>query len=51
MDRGFIIAVIIDCIYQVLVFRWFYPSQDLFVVVILALLPYVVFLGVLNRIA
>jgi hypothetical protein len=51
VGRVFVIAVIIDCIYQVIVFRWFYPSQALIVAVILALLPYLVFRGLLNRIA
>jgi hypothetical protein len=44
-------AVILDCVYQVLVFRWIYPVEALITAVILAILPYVVLRGVFNRIA
>lgn len=51
MGKVFIIAVVIDGIYQVIVFRWLYPAQALIVAVILAILPYLIVRGVLNRIA
>jgi hypothetical protein len=38
--KVFIMAVIIDCIYQFIVLRWFYPGEVLLVGIILALLPY-----------
>ena len=50
IGRVFIIAVVIDFIYQTIVFRWFYPSQALIVAAALALLPYLIFRGLLNRI-
>jgi hypothetical protein len=42
VGKVFIIAVVIDCIYQVIVFRWLYPAQALIVAVILAILPYLI---------
>ena len=42
--------MIIDFIYQLIVFRWFYPWQALIVTVTLAILPYLIFRSLLNRI-
>jgi hypothetical protein len=47
----FIMAVIFDCVYQVLVFRWVYPVEAMFTAVILAILPYVILRGVVTRLA
>jgi hypothetical protein len=49
--KVFAAAVIIDLIYQIIVFRWIYPVQSLIVGVILALLPYLLIRGPVNRIA
>jgi hypothetical protein len=51
VGRVFLIAVAIDLVYQILVFRWFYPSQDVIVAATLALVPYLIFRGVVNRVA
>ena len=48
--RVFILAVVLDAIYQVLVLRWFYPFETLIVAIILALLPYALLRGVVNRV-
>ncbi|HZD32826.1 MAG TPA: hypothetical protein VE779_14340 [Candidatus Angelobacter sp.] len=50
-DTGkvFVAAVVIDLIYQVVVFRWIYPGQALIVAVVLAMLPYPFIRGLLNR--
>ena len=48
--RVFIVAVIVDVIYQIIVERWVYPSEAVMVGAVLAVLPYVVFRGVINRI-
>ncbi len=39
--KVFIIAAILDGIYQVVMFRWFYPMQTLIVACILSIVPYV----------
>ena len=49
--KVFVAAVILDCIYQIIVLRWFYPVEALIVAAFLALLPYLVLRGPVNRIA
>ena len=51
VSKVFIVAVIIDVIYQYLVFRWFYPGEALIVAFILAFIPYLLIRGPVNRIA
>jgi hypothetical protein len=47
----FILALALDTMYQLLVFRGLRPIQGLLVAVLLALVPYTVFRGPANRIA
>jgi hypothetical protein len=47
----FFAAVIIDLIYQIMELRWFYPEEALIVATCLALLPYLLLRGPVNRIA
>ena len=49
VGRIFILAIIIDLVYQLIVFRWFYPVEALLVAVILAIIPYLVIRGPVNR--
>jgi len=49
--KVFIMAALLDCVYQFLVFRWIYPVEAMFTAVILAILPYLILRGVINRIA
>jgi hypothetical protein len=49
--RLFGFAVLMDLIYQVIVFRWFYPFETLIVAVVLALVPYLVLRGLVTRLA
>jgi hypothetical protein len=48
--KVFVVAVIIDFVYQIMEFRWFYPEEAAIVAAILALLPYLVLRGPANRI-
>ena len=50
VGKVFIVALIIDVIYQFIVERWLYPFEALMVAAILAVLPYLFFRGVVNRI-
>jgi len=50
ISKVFIIAVVLDIIYQLIVFRWFYPFETLIVAVLLALIPYLLVRGPVNRI-
>lgn len=49
--KVFILAVILDVIYEIIVFHWVYPVQELLVAAILALVPDVVIRGITARIA
>jgi hypothetical protein len=49
--KVFVIAVIIDAVYQVMVFRWVYPGELLIVAFLLACVPYLLIRGPANLIA
>lgn len=51
VGRVFIFGIIMDAIYQFVVFRWFYPVEALLVAAILAIVPYLLIRGPVNRIA
>ena len=51
VGKVFVIAIIIDLVYQLIVIRWFYPGEALLVAAILAFIPYLVIRGPVNRIA
>ena len=48
--RIFFLAVILDAAYQLLVLHWFYPFETLLVAIVLALLPYALLRGLVNRV-
>jgi hypothetical protein len=49
--KVFLAAVIVDFVYQAMELRWFYPEEALIVAICLALLPYLLLRGPVNRIA
>jgi hypothetical protein len=51
LTRLFVLAVLADVIYQILMVRWVYPSEALLVAAILVLVPYALIRGLTNRIA
>jgi len=51
VGRVFILAVVLDAVYQFIVFRRFYPVEALLVAVVLALVPYLLIRGPANRLA
>jgi len=51
VGKIFIIAIIIDLVYQLIVFQWFYPGEAILVAVIPAFVPYLLIRGPVNRIA
>jgi hypothetical protein len=51
VGRIFILGIIMDAIYQFSVFRWFYPVEALLVAPTLAIIPYLLIRGPVNRIA
>lgn len=51
ISKVFFIALGLDFVYQLIVLRWFYPLEALLVASELALLPYAVVRGSINRIS
>jgi len=47
----FILAVILDVIYQIKVYHWFYPGETLTVAIFLAIVPYLLVRGPVDRLA
>ena len=50
IGRVFILAVVMDVIYQLIVLRWIYPLETLIVAILLAVVPYLLIRGPVNRI-
>ena len=51
IGRVFILAVVLDVVYQFIVHRWVYPGEAVLVAIILAIIPYLLLRGPVNRIA
>jgi hypothetical protein len=47
----FVFSIVIDGVYQFIVFRWFYPGEALTVAIVLAIVPYLQIRGLANSIA
>ena len=47
----FLLAIVMDAIYQLMVIRKFYPGEAVLVAVILAIVPYLLIRGPVNQIA
>jgi hypothetical protein len=50
VGKIFIVAVILDIVYQLVVLHAIHPLETLFVATTLALIPYVIFRGPINRV-
>jgi hypothetical protein len=48
---SFAFAIVIDGVYQFIVFRWFYPGEALTVAIVLAIVPYLQIRSLANSIA
>jgi uncharacterized membrane protein YidH (DUF202 family) len=51
IGKVFILAIVLDIIYQLIVERWIYPLETLIVAFVLAIVPYVVLRGLVRRVA
>ena len=49
--KVFTLAMIIDVVYQLIVFKWVYPSEVLILAFLLACVPYLLLRGPVNRLA
>src|SRR3954465_2184824 len=50
VGKVFLVAVVLDVVYQLIVLRWVYPLETLIVATMLALVPCMVVRGIGNRI-
>lgn len=50
IGKVFVVAVVLDVVYQLIVHRWIYPGQTLIVAVSLAVIPYLLVRGPVTRI-
>lgn len=51
IGRVFVLAIIMDLIYQLMVLRWVYPFELVIVAIALAVVPYLLIRGPANRFA
>ncbi len=51
VGKIFILALLLDVAYQLIVFRWIHPVEALVVAAVLAFVPYLLLRGPVNRIA
>jgi hypothetical protein len=51
VGKVFVLAMVLDVVYQVIVQRWVYPGEVIIVAFILAIVPYLILRGLVNRIA
>ena len=51
VGKVFVIAIVMDVVYQLIVLRWVYPGEVLLVAAVLAFLPYLLIRGPVNRVA
>jgi hypothetical protein len=47
--KVFCLAIVLDCVYQIIVQRWIYPGEALAVAFVLACVPYLLIRGPVNR--
>jgi hypothetical protein len=50
VSKVFIFAVVLDVIYEFIVYRWVYPGQAVIVATVLAIIPYLLIRGPATRI-
>jgi hypothetical protein len=51
VGKVFILAIVLDVVYQIIEHRWVYPGEAVLVAIILAIVPYLLVRGPVNRIA
>src|SRR5436190_21924390 len=51
VGKVFVLAIILDVVYQLWVLHWFYPGESLIVALVLAIVPYLLLRGTVNRLS
>ena len=49
MSRVIVLSAVMDLIYQLIVFKWVYPTQLIVTVLLLAFVPYLLMRGIVCR--
>jgi hypothetical protein len=49
VGKVFVIALVLDVVYQVMVLRFVYPGEAIIVAFVLAIVPYLILRGLVNR--
>jgi hypothetical protein len=50
VGKVFVLAIVLDSAYQFIVLRWLYPVEALLIAVLLAIVPYLLLRGPINRV-
>jgi hypothetical protein len=50
VGKIFIVALALDAVYQFIALKWFYPGEAVVIALILALVPYLLLRGPINRV-
>ena len=51
IGKVFLLAILLDVIYQLVVLHWFYPLETLIVAIVVAVVPYLAVRGLVNWLA
>ena len=51
VGRIFILALVLDAVYQIIVIRFIYPGEMIIVAFVLAIVPYLILRGLVTRVA
>ena len=51
IGRVVLLALVLDCIFQLIVLHWIYPGEAMLIAIVLAIVPYLLVRGPVNRIA
>lgn len=51
VGKVFVLALVLDVIYQIIVLRFVYPGEAIIVALILAIVPYLILRGLVTRLA
>ena len=51
IGKLFVLALALDAVYQFIVLRWFYPGEAIIVATCLAVVPYALIRGLVNRLS
>jgi len=49
--KVFVVALVLDVVYSIIVHRWIYPGQSMIVAIVLTIAPYLLLRGPVTRIA